>query len=299
MSNGTQSNTTFIITPTSLYGYIPTRWICITFIVLFSATTIIHLFQALFIRPRKYWIIPTLALCGIGEIIGWSGRLWDSINSRNDTAYLIQITTTIIAPVFLTAALYNILAIIIRTVGEEYSRLKPKTYLKIFVTIDVISLVVQAAGGGLASGSSISTSRLGSNIILAGIIFQLVALLFFTVLAVEVIYRLRSNKPLKKYDPVSQARSRGSSSESIPPSFLAEKSEFAMPKSRINLMIIGLSIATVLVVVRSFYRTAELADGWHGIIIRTQIYFDVFDATPIVLALFTLNLFSPAFLLRS
>lgn len=40
----------------------------------------------------------------------------------------------------------------------------------IFVCADVVALVIQAAGGGIASGSD---SNLGGNIMLAGIIIQL------------------------------------------------------------------------------------------------------------------------------
>jgi len=44
---------------------------------------------------------------------------------------------------------------------------------------------------------------------------------------------------------------------------------------------------------RSIYRTIELADGWNGRIITTEWYFNVFDATPIVLAMVAINIFHP------
>lgn len=44
---------------------------------------------------------------------------------------------------------------------------------------------------------------------------------------------------------------------------------------------------------RSIYRTIELADGWNGRIISTEWYFNTFDATPIFLAMVALNLFHP------
>lgn len=69
--------------------------------------------------------------------------------------------------------------------------------------------------------------------------------MFFIVLGIEVIYRYRSKKPLKTipvYGPT------GSSLESIP--FVDEKTQLAMPQKRINKMIVGLCIATILVVIR-------------------------------------------------
>ena len=88
---------------------------------------------------------------------------------------------------------------------------------------------------------------------------------------------------------------------------------------RINLMVLGTALSTVLVLVRfassesrlppstlrlltfvhrTFYRTVVLPGGWQGDIIRTEAYFNFFDATPTFLALFVLNLLSPACLLR-
>ncbi|KAF8506196.1 RTA1-domain-containing protein, partial [Hysterangium stoloniferum] len=273
----------------TFYGYIPTNWICLTFLILFGATTIAHVWQSVFLRSRMFWILPTIVLCGIGELIGWSGRYWSSQNPVNQNAFTIQIVSTIFAPVFLTAAMYNILGKLINIMGEQYSRIAPKTYLKIFITADVLCLLVQSGGGGIASGTSDSAVHLGSKIMLVGIILQLITLLFYMALGVEFIIRVYRNKPLIKKSHMSQAvdieQTRKSNNDNRVP-------------HNVHLMIIGLSISTILVLIRSVYRTAELADGFKGPILRTQVYFNTLDATPIVLALLTLNAFSPTILLR-
>jgi hypothetical protein len=43
--------------------------------------------------------------------------------------------------------------------------------------------------------------------------------------------------------------------------------------SRARLALAGLAASTLLLFVRSVYRTAELSDGWNGRIIQTQSYF--------------------------
>ena len=50
------------------YGYTPTMWICILFVVLYGITSVVHFAQAL--RYRLWWLIPSAVLCGVGEIIG-------------------------------------------------------------------------------------------------------------------------------------------------------------------------------------------------------------------------------------
>jgi len=300
MSNHTGTNDN--VDPTSYYGYIPTFWICCTFITLFSLTTVIHLGQALFIKPNRYWLIPTAALCGIGEIIGWSGRLWSNKNPLSRDAFMMQIVTTMFSPVFLSAALYTILGIIISLLGEQYSRLKPKTYLKIFISADALSLLIQSAGGAMAATANTdSGSKLGSNIMLGGIFLQMVAMVAYTILAFEVIARFWMNRPISRKGSLTTSSStssidiEGLKKEKILPNTQSP----AIMSTRMKLLVLSLAITTILVFIRTFYRTAELAGGWNGHIIRTQIYFNLLDATPITLALFTLNILSPAILLRT
>ncbi|KAF8579280.1 RTA1 like protein [Ramaria rubella] len=285
-----------IVTATSRYGYVPTLWVCITFVTLFGLTSIIHLGQAFIFKPRLYWLIPTTVMCGVGEVIGWSGRLWSSKNPENANAFLIQISTTIISPVFLTAALYTILGIIIDRVGPQYSRLRPKAYLKIFVSADVFALIVQAAGGGLAStANTLAAANTGADIMVTGIFLQMVAMLCYTFLAAEFLTRLYLKRPLRVESNPEASLGSSSDEEGWKTGILSE--DFLPP--RISLMVLGLALSTILVFIRTFYRTVELLGGWHGRIIRTQIFFNLLDATPIVLALFTLNFLSPAFLLRT
>lgn len=47
-----------------------------------------HLFQAFWYR--LWWLLPTAILAGLGEIIGWAGRLWSSRNVLNKTPFLMQ-----------------------------------------------------------------------------------------------------------------------------------------------------------------------------------------------------------------
>jgi hypothetical protein len=51
----------------------------------------LHIGQAVYFR--LWFLFPTAVLCGIGEVIGWSGRLWASFNVLNRNAFLMQCVT--------------------------------------------------------------------------------------------------------------------------------------------------------------------------------------------------------------
>lgn len=97
--------------------------------------------------------------------------------------YLICLT---IAPAFFTAGIYLCLGRIITVYGERYSRLKPRTYVYIFVTCDLISLILQAAGGAVTSiADEQSLQDTGVNIMIAGLVFQVASIVIFCVLVIE------------------------------------------------------------------------------------------------------------------
>jgi len=266
----------------SPYHYIPTEWICILFVVLYSGTTILHLGQTIYFR--MWWLLATVVLAGFGEIVGWSGRLWSSINPDAQNPFLMQITTTIIAPTPFLAAVFIIFARVSLKLGPQYSRLTPVWYSRIFLTCDIIALVIQAAGGGIASSADTdSGSTLGGNIMLGGIVFQLISLVVFFSLAAEYVTRYLKDAPFRKREAFSSSRETLTQRVAL--------------DSKMKLLLTGLFFIVLFVFIRSIYRTIELANGWNGRIISTQVFFNVLDGGMITLAMYTLNLCHPGWLL--
>jgi len=108
----------------SIYLYVP--WDLTTCGILNTNRNCVVIHFGLAIRHRLFWIFPTICLCGIGEVIGWSGRLWSSYNPLKSTPFQIQITCTIIAPTPFLAANFIIFGRLIRSLGYKYSRIGPK-----------------------------------------------------------------------------------------------------------------------------------------------------------------------------
>jgi len=71
------------------------------------------------------------------------------VTTRSQRRLLSQAVNLVIAPTPLVAANFILLGRIIRRLGPQYSRLTPRRYTIIFVSCDIISLLVQAMGGGI------------------------------------------------------------------------------------------------------------------------------------------------------
>lgn len=247
--------------PTS-YGYVPSLSAGITFCVLFGLSSGGHLFRSI---QHHCWSSYLLTIAAVVEVIGWAGRTWSSQCPYNNTAFLMQITTLVIAPVFVAAAIYVIFGYLIRDRNEGYSALKPKAYLRVFCTCDVIALLVQAAGAGIASHqfNTGGDTKIGTHVVAGGIIFQLATMTLF--LSCVIHYLIRS---------------RG------------------LPTTRNQLLVLSaMALSYTAIYVRSVYRAVALLQGWRGGLTIHMKYFVAFDGAMLVIALGIFNFLDPVVLL--
>ncbi|KAG9035790.1 hypothetical protein FRB95_010558 [Tulasnella sp. JGI-2019a] len=203
----------------------------------------------------------------------------------------MQIVCTIFGPSFMTAAFFIIFVCIIRIIGPEYSRLSPRIYTYLFVGTDVTALLIQSIGGAMAATANTpSGSATGAHVMVGGIILQMVAITVYTLTSVEYFWRVYKEKPLR----TRQQDMDMSSGTATPNSF--EKPDVRGLDNltpNVKTMVFGLIVATVLIYIRSVYRTAELLDGWGGPVTTNQTLFDLLDGVPVFLAMVTLNIFHP------
>ena len=247
------------------YGYKPSLAAGAVFCVLFFVLFIGHIFRAFQFRKWTSYVLATGALV---EFLGWAGRTWSSQCPYNQSAFLMQITTLVIAPVFFAAACYLVLGQLIMRHGAQYSLLRPRLYLWIFCTGDVIALLVQAAGAGIASHEfnelKGDTTR-GTHIVLGGLAFQLLSMSAFIICFAVYLFR-----------------SHGS------------------PTPRAETLVVFATITSIVVIyIRCVYRTAQLAQGWTGYLSRHEGFFVGLDAAMMVIAVAVYNIFDPASLLQS
>lgn len=258
----------------SPYNYVPTKWVCVAFVVLYCISTAIHTGQAL--KYKLWWMIPTVTFAGVLEIFGWSARLWSSQSPELLRPFEMQLVGTVIAPTLLLAANFIILGGLIDQLGPQFSRLHPNMYTIVFCSFDVVCLIVQAVGGGMAAQAVNENKNptLGGHIMLGGIVAQLFVILVYSSLAAEFLLRRKFNAPFHH-----QIIKFG-------------KGQRLMNK-KMQRMVSGMSFCTICIFIRSIYRTVELAGGWSGSVISTEAYFNWFDGGCVTAAIYTLNAVHP------
>jgi hypothetical protein len=245
------------------YHYSPSLAAGVVFSVLFGLSFLLHSVRAV---QYKRWGSYCLIIGAVVECIGWAGRTWNAQCPYNKAAFLMQISTLVIAPVFFAAAIYLALARLIVRRGPQYSLLKPRAYLWTFCTADFVSLLVQAAGGGMASSASNKNKspKPGTNVIVTGIVIQLVSMTVFSLCFFVFLWRSR---------------------------------QLHTPRNE-QLTILSTLIVLVVVYVRSFYRTIELFQGWTGFLITHEVYFIILDGAMMAIASIAFNVLDPAVLLQ-
>jgi RTA1 like protein. len=186
----------------AMIHYIPTLAGNALFLALFSIAMVLHLVLGVWYRTYSYLIALGCGL--LLEIIGYAGRInlhYDPFSFNAFLQYLICLT---IAPAFICAGIYFCFSrVVIEYNGRigasrggrtSLSRLQPGTYSKIFISCDVVCLILQSAGGAITSTagtSNTSLSDLGINIMIAGLACQVVSLAGFVGLAVDFAIRVR------------------------------------------------------------------------------------------------------------
>ncbi|KAG1773262.1 RTA1 like protein-domain-containing protein [Suillus placidus] len=258
----------------SPYNYVPTKWICVSFVVLYCISTVIHMDQAL--KYKLWWMIPTAAFAGVLEIFGWSARLWSSQSPELLMPFEMQLIGTITAPTPLVATNFVILGKIINELGPQFSRLTPNMYTIVFCSFDFICLVVQAVGGAFAAQAAhgSKSATLGGNIMLGGIVVQLFVILIYSGLAAEFFLRRKYNAPFR-HQVIKFGRGQ------------------RIMSKKMQRMISAMSFCTICLFIRTVYRTVELADGWSGSVIASESYFNWLDGGFVTLAIYTLNVIHP------
>ncbi|KAF4233516.1 hypothetical protein CNMCM8980_010235 [Aspergillus fumigatiaffinis] len=241
------------------------------FVVLLAAQAV------LVVRYRTWGYFAGLFGGLVLEIIGYLGRIQLHNNPFRFDPYLEYLICLTIGPAFLSASIYICLGRIVTIYGESISRLRPKIYTIVFVGCDLVSLILQAAGGAITSiadADQYDLAQDGINIMIAGLASQVASLALFMVLCLDFAWKVIKNP--QDLNPDTRMRELRQS-------------------LRWKAFLAGLALATLTIFVRSVFRVAELNEGFHSSLANNQVLFMILEGAMIAIAVICMTILHPGF----
>lgn len=285
----------------NLYSEWLTLWPNVVFAVVFGILLTIHVLLTLL---STYWYFGAVLLIGSGlTFAGYLSRCISVGNESDENPFLSQFITLTISPAFVMAGLYYMLGRMLVFHGDHFSILRPRWFSYIFISCDILSIVIQAIGGGVAAGalSEKQSTLTGTHTMVAGIAFQVVSMSFFIfVLAEFVIKSLFHNTnqvpfSLSNLFALLFNTKRGKElRELLEPNYVPNYLEVRQ-KKLFPYVTLSLFAGTAFIYIRCIYRLVELSQGWSGFLIRHQAFLMSLDALQVAFTCGLMIIFHPYF----
>ncbi|CAI7617860.1 unnamed protein product [Penicillium pancosmium] len=263
------------------YGYYPNFGGNVFFVVFFGVLGISQLGLGIYFRTWTF--MTALGIGALMEMAGYIGRVLMNDNPWSAPAFKLQIVCLVLAPTFVAAGIYLTLKHIVLALGPEHSKLKPRLFTWIFIGCDVGSLLLQAAGGGVAAAAGKTDQAMlkaGDDIIIAGIAFQVATMAVCGLVALHFFWTV-------------SRRGNGLEGEKD------LETTTSVPRTRMQLILGAEIFAYFTVIIRCIYRIPEMAGGWGNPLMQKESEFLVLDGMMIALACLSFTLFHPGFFLPS
>ncbi|KAI1334609.1 RTA1 like protein-domain-containing protein [Xylariaceae sp. FL0016] len=254
----------------SYYNYDPQFAPAVAVAVIFGLLTIVHVVEAFVFRKRYAWVV---IMGGLWETIAF---VLHSLGARDQqqigyaTAWQILF---LLAPLWINAFVYMTFARLAWFIQpeKELCGIRPVSIAKYFVWADVMTFIVQAAGGIMASpGAGASIITIGVDIYLAGMGAQQFFIILFLCLMIS-FHKKAAPRHLDGVVPMESSNRRWAR------------------------LLVALYIVLGLITIRIIYRIAEFAGGItpSNPVPFHEEYSYVLDCFPMMLALVTLSIWHP------
>jgi hypothetical protein len=207
-----------------------------------------------------------------GEIAGYTGRIISANESPNYSIgyFAWQSTALLLAPVMFAASIYMCLGrIILLTDSSSLSPIPPRYLTILFVSSDVLGLLVQGSGAIIMPLGTLSEYHIGSDIVIAGLALMAASFAVFIFVALTFDYRVRRH---------------------------STKNSSLQSSIDWNVHLWVLYSGSILIFVRSVFRLVEYAQGNSGWLISHEWTLYFFDSTLMFVVLVMSNVWHPSHL---
>ncbi|KAH6652669.1 RTA1 like protein-domain-containing protein [Truncatella angustata] len=189
------------------------------------------------------------------EIIGYVGRLLARSNKNNKADFILFQLGTLLAPIFISLAVFRLMPPIVAAYGDRYRAWRPAWHNIVFYAFSAVCIVLQTIGSVLSMLADTKTSNdIGIRLLVAGLAIHISSLFIFTILGVRFALAVRQRKGGWDRDSIMVYKT-----------------------PRFKSFIIGLSIAAILLIARTAYRMIAVAEGLASTLAQDEVLFLVLD----------------------
>uniref|UniRef100_A0A060T3Y7 ARAD1C44088p n=1 Tax=Blastobotrys adeninivorans TaxID=409370 RepID=A0A060T3Y7_BLAAD len=230
----------------SIYHYVPSLAATIVSMVIFFLLSIWHGY--ILIRKKVWYFIPFF-IGVVFEFLGYAIRIGSRNKPGSIPLYALQMLFVLLAPPMFAASIYMVLGRMLVFYRAQFASIvSVRRMTAIFVTGDVISFLLQCAGGGI-EGSGSDLESIGANVVIGGLCVQLLFFGMFVITSIIANRRLINNNWPKNGPYRMQWQG----------------------------MLNVLYVTSALILVRSIFRVVEYAQGWNGFTMNHEIFMYMLD----------------------
>ncbi|KAI1412932.1 RTA1-domain-containing protein [Hypoxylon sp. FL1857] len=277
----------------SFYEYDPSKAVAGVCLALFLITFIWSTFMTF--RKRAWvWMVQLLAI--LMEVVGYADRIASAAKPSDLNLYALQFCVIILAPVLMAGVIYVVFGrIVFHVVPAEHRTTKllwipPRWITPIFVSFDIIALLVQLIGAVSVSGTRATDKdaanklKIGKDVALVGLAIQMGAFGLFTIIAARFHFTSQQFEASLKW----RLEEAGSGKAVL----VKGTSKKINPNWRH--LLYALNVSCILILIRSVFRVVEFAEDSNGAVSKYEVYMYVFDTLPIFLVVASFCIFFPA-----
>ncbi|KAI1653322.1 RTA1 like protein-domain-containing protein [Daldinia decipiens] len=225
----------------------------------------------------KSSVFATAVVTGLTlEVMGYIGRLLLHNTPTDRSGFILFLIGTIVGPTFICGSIFLIPPQIFTIYGEEFRSWRPVWYSFVLYVLTAVSLVLELAGVLVSTiQDGIGKVDIGSHVLVAGLVIQLVALVIFIGHAILFAIAVQTRHHMLDIKFASIYNSR---------SFKA--------------FLFAFTFAVLLLVLRTAYRIAAIAEGFNSSIAQSETLLLILDGLMVLLATLILLAFFPGRILR-
>ncbi|KAI8723884.1 hypothetical protein NCS52_00245200 [Fusarium sp. LHS14.1] len=251
----------------SIWMYNPSFALAIIGTVVYSIIFLVISYLTL-IKYRAWFFIVVVIGSAI-EVAAYTLRAYSAKNQSEIGPFVNTLTFTVLAPVFIAAGNYLLISRLILAVlppsRHRILKIPGRRLTPIFVACDVVAFLVQGSGSGIASSDNWQgqMEKIGRNILIGGLAFQLVAFSLF--LCVFRRFHVLANRMAVDSAPNGWQK-----------------------------VVLAVYVSSTLIMVRCIYRVCEFAEGMDGYAFRNEWLFWVFESLPMIGAIGIFCIYHPS-----